>query len=94
MKKVFLYVGCIAAFAACAMTNETSKAEQLRMKTGGFVYDKRQATGRLVIVNAQKRVSEQPVLAEVSQLERDCMMLTCLVSRDSFDLSRATEVMS
>lgn len=56
-----------------ASTNALSRAERLRMVTGGFVFDKRNARGRAGFISMQGAVGREALEKEAEQLERELM---------------------
>ena len=88
---VVILVACLQVVSGFAeqQTNTLSKAERLRMSTGGFVFDRRKADGQVVFVNAQKRVSKDVLAAHVERLERECMMTMKVEDSEPFVLQDA-----
>lgn len=99
MKKTIVAAVSLAATLACAsdggaMSNGLSKVERLRRATGGFVFDRRQAVGQVVFVNAQRAVPFAVVSNHVAKVEKTCMMTMKAVDRSSFHLDEAQSLMA
>ena len=93
-KPMIMLCAALAAFAAFAEgTNELSKAERLRMKTGGFVIDRRKASGEIVFVNAQQAVDVAALKEAAEMLERDCLVMMRVATKPSFAFETIAAVM-
>ena len=67
--------------------------EQLRYVTGGFVNDKREAIGKIVLFTAQNRVSDTNLFIVASSLEVNTRIMFSLHRIPSFSLDKAEVLM-
>ena len=70
---------------ASAATNGMDKAERLRRATGGFVFDKREAKGRVGFINMQDRVRRDVLSTGAAALEKEFMFYVDVVDRKAGD---------